>query len=382
MRNFFVALVLGLLAACVADGAEFRGSIVRLRANQLGAFEMLSARTALLMSGGARQLATDPGLAVVDSDPEEALGNLAVEEAYPNYVRRVLGDPGRVFDDPPALPWGISKVGAPKLWGEGIAGSRRVLVAVIDTGIDYTHPALAANVWTGPNGEHGYDFANKDADPMDDHSHGTHCSGTIGGEGVGINKEVSIMGVKFLSKDGSGTDADAIEAINFAAANGAQVLSNSWGGGGYDALLEDAIRKAGDKGALFIAAAGNEYNDNDKEATYPAGFKLPNVIAVAATGQDDAKASFSNWGAKTVHVAAPGVKVLSTVLGGKYAEYSGTSMATPHVSGVAAMMLSRGMDPAAVRKALIKTSDAVAALSAKVVAKGRVNAYAAVKAAE
>lgn len=377
-RIGFLLTLFMFLTAAVSYGAEYNGSIIKFRDEGPTVFNLFSAKTRLIMSG-ARTLATDPSLAVVNADPADLYTNPAVEYAVPNYVRHImttaLGEP---TDAPPAQPWGLAKIGVPKLWDKNIVGSKKILVAVIDTGIDYTHPALIDNVWTGPNGEHGHDFFNKDEDPMDDHSHGTHCSGTIGGQVVGINKQVSIMGVKFLSKDGSGDDAGAIESINYAVANGAMVLSNSWGGGEAEPALEESIKKACDAGVLFIAAAGNDYNNNDTKPSYPASFKLDCVVAVAATDSADKKANFSNYGAKTVHVAAPGVKVMSSVIGGKYAEYSGTSMATPHISGIAAMMLSEGIEAKDVKKILVDSSDKVAALAGKTISNGRVNAYSAV----
>jgi hypothetical protein len=243
-------------------------------------------------------------------------------------------------------------------------GSGSLIVAVIDTGVDYTHPDLAANIWTNAgeipgdgidndgNGYiddvHGYDFFNRDGDPRDDHGHGTHVAGTIGAVGnngigvTGVNWNVQIMPLKFLGAGGSGTTADAIEALAYAVANGAAISNNSWGGDPYSQAMFDAIAAARDAGHLFVAAAGNGNifgigQDNDAAPFYPAGYDLDNVIAVAAVDHHDNLATFSNYGATTVDLAAPGVNILSTTPGGGYGQSSGTSMAAPHVAGVAAL---------------------------------------------
>jgi thermitase len=369
LLSFLTAL--SILLPVHAQAFETRGSLVRLRADNspLSLFTTQS----FLMSSDARPLATDQDLYVVSSEMEAIQGNLAIESITPNFVRHL-------FKSTPSegKAWGIEKIGMPALWAKGMKGSRDIVVAVIDTGVEYTHPEIKANIWSAADGTHGYNAVTKSLDPMDDHSHGTHCSGTIGGKDVGVNKLVSIMGVKFLSKDGSGDDAGAIDSINWAAAHGANVMSASWGGGGADPELEAAIKRAGDKGILFVAAAGNDTSDNDKQPSYPASIKLDNIISVAATDEKDGLAGFSNWGATSVHVAAPGVNIYSSVLGGKYASYSGTSMATPHVSGVVAMMLSQGVKPGDVKEALIKLSAPVKALKRKSVSGGRVDAFAAV----
>lgn len=264
-----------------------------------------------------------------------------VEYAQPNYLHHVDATP----DDPRFDElWGMFNVGqtggtpdadidATDAWNQQ-TGDPEVVVAVIDTGVDYNHPDLADNMWTNPgeipgngiddddNGfvddVHGYDFFNEDGDPIDDHSHGTHCSGTIGavadnGTGVaGVAWDVSIMALKFLSADGWGDTVDAIECIEYADAMGADILSNSWGGGPYEQALYDAI--AGSD-ALFVAAAGNDSMDTDRFENYPSCYDAPNVLAVGATDHNDEIAWFSNWGAETVDVFAPGEEVLSTVPG-------------------------------------------------------------------
>jgi len=280
------------------------------------------------------------------------------------------------------------------------SGSRNVKIAVIDTGVDYNHPDLKQNTWTNLaelNGKpgvdddgngyiddvHGYDFANHDGDPMDGHGHGTHCSGTIGAvhnnqTGVaGVMSDVTIVPIKFLGDDGSGTLESAIEAIDYATALNVDLMSNSWGGGGYSQALFDAIKRASDKGIIFTAAAGNESSNNDTTPAYPASYKIPNVVSVAALTAQNGLAYFSCYGRNSVHIAAPGHNILSTVAGGKYEVMSGTSMATPHVSGVLGLLLSKEgrMPHDTMRERLMMTSVPVAALRGKTMTSGRIDAY-------
>jgi hypothetical protein len=225
-------------------------------------------------------------------------------------------------------------------------------------------------------------------DPLDDNNHGSHTSGTIGASGdngvgvTGVNWTASIMGVKFLNASGSGSTAGAINSIEFtiqakqifgANAN-VRVLSNSWGGGGFSQALLDEINKANANNMLFVAAAGNNGSNNDISAFYPASYNAPNVVAVAATDNRDQLASFSNFGATAVDLGAPGVNVLSTTIGNNYSFFSGTSMATPHVSGAAALVLSAcSLDTAALRSNLLNNVDPIASLSGKTVTGGRLN---------
>ena len=289
-------------------------------------------------------------------------------------------------------------IGAEKAW-DIQTGNQELIVAVIDTGVDYNHGDLIKNIWNNDlesNGKpgvdddengyiddiHGYDFVNQDGDPMDDHGHGSHCSGTIGAKGddnsgiVGVAWNVKIMGVKFLSKDGSGSLEAAIEAIKYATKMGAKVMSNSWGGGGYSELLKNAIQEANDKGVVFTAAAGNHSGNNDETPSYPASYNIPNVISVAAVDNRGGLANFSCFGRNTVHVAAPGVNVYSSIPRG-YDSWSGTSMATPHVSGVVALLLSQepGLTPEEVKSRLIKTSKPLVGLKGKVASNGIIDAY-------
>jgi subtilisin family serine protease len=291
-------------------------------------------------------------------------------------------------------------IGATKAWVSG-TGSKDIVVAVIDTGVDYNHEELKENIFLNTkevdgNGKdddgngfvddvHGWNFEGKNNNPMDDNSHGTHCSGTIGAKGgngigtAGVNWNVSILPIKFLSASGSGTLDDAVEGIKYATLMGVNVMSNSWGGGGFSQTMYDAIKAAKEKGILFVAAAGNEGNDNDASPAYPATYDLDNVIAVAATDNRDRKASWSSFGQTKVHLAAPGVNIFSTVPmdKGKYEIFSGTSMATPHVSGAAALLwsLNKSMTYAEIKSRLLATVDPVHALKRKTVTGGRLNVY-------
>ena len=329
----------------------------------------------------------------------------------PNYIYRI----NKLPDDPQFEDlWGLKNqaknggregidVGAEAAW-DIQTGSENVVIAVIDTGLDYTHPDIAANAWTNQaeaegqagvdddgNGYvddiHGYDFVNEDGDPMDDHGHGTHVSGTIGAKGndgkgiVGVNWDVRIVGVKFLSAGGSGTLANAVRAIDYATATGARVQSNSWGGGGYSELLKESIERANAKDILFVAAAGNESNNNDAAPTYPCTYDVANVLSVAAIDNSGALAYFSNYGRTKVHVAAPGVAVTSSVPKDTeesgYATWSGTSMATPHVSGIAGLLLAQDatLSAAALKEKIIASSRTLGTLRNKVVSAGVANAY-------
>jgi thermitase len=288
-------------------------------------------------------------------------------------------------------------INAEKAW-RVTRGRRDVVIAIIDTGIDHTHNDLKANLWVNiaeKEGEagvdddgngyvddiHGYDFANKDGDPMDGHGHGTHCSGVIGAvhnrAGIaGVMANVKVMGIKFLTDRGSGTTANAIESINYAIKAGVDVMSNSWGGGGRSEALFEAIKKANDKGIIFVAAAGNSRANNDTKASYPANYKVDNVISVGAMDGKGKKASFSNYGAKTVHVFAPGVNILSTVKGQGYKKMSGTSMACPHVSGAVGLLLSSqtNLSPAEVKERVMSTAVDNGNLSTYT-ASGRMDSY-------
>ncbi len=336
----------------------------------------------------------------------------AVEYAQPNWIYHHQGGatPPSTFDDTyfrSGALWGVYDgthtdtvssygSGAVGAWIAGFAGSDQVCVGVIDQGIDYTHPDLAANIWTNPgeiagngvddddNGYiddvHGWNAISGNGniyDPAYD-THGTHVAGTIGASGAngfgvsGINWNVSIISGKFLGPDGSGSTADAIEAIDYMTdlkVDGVNIvaLNNSWGGGSYDALLLQAIKRAADAGILCVAAAGNgsvsgRAINTDRTPFYPAcyntltaGASYDSVISVTAIDRAGAKASWANYGRTTVDLGAPGVDIYSTLPGGSYGSYNGTSMATPHVTGAIALYASAypNATAAAIRQALL-----------------------------
>lgn len=327
-----------------------------------------------------------------------------VRYAQPDYTVSLAKTP----NDPSfSQQWGLNNTGqnsgtadadidAPEAWNVS-TGSGKTIVAVIDTGVDYTHPDLAANIWTNTreiagNGidddhdgyvddVHGWDFANNDNNPMDDNGHGTHVAGIIGavgnnGIGVdGVNWRVQIMPLKFLDASGSGSLSNAIRALNYAVANGAAVANNSYSGGYFYQAFYDAIKNAQSHGVIFVAAAGNSGTNTDSSPAYPSGYNLDNVISVAATDRNDALASFSNYGPNTVDLAAPGVQIYSTLKGNSYGSMSGTSMAAPFVTGAIALL--RDVHPTWTYQQIINqlysTVDPLSSLRGKVKTGGRLN---------
>ena len=280
-------------------------------------------------------------------------------------------------------------------------GSEDLIVAVLDSGVDYTHEDLVSNMWVRPanmapyndtelgtvDDLNGYNAIDGNSDPMDDNGHGTHCAGIIGAEGennlgiAGVNWNVRIMPLKFMNSGGFGTTKDAIEAINYVidrkkAGVNVRIISASWGSTQKSRALEDVIRKAYENDILFVAAAGNATTDNDRRPHFPSSYDVPNVISVAALDRNDQLAKFSNYGVKSVAVAAPGVEILSTWLGNQYEEKSGTSMATPVIAGVAALVLAENprMSVDDLRKKILDSSDPIIALKGKTVTGGRINA--------
>lgn len=342
--------------------------------------------------------------------------------------------------------WGMNQMGVHDAWTR-TKGRADIVVAVIDTGIDYTHEDLVDNLWHNPgemgrdnrggdksnNGVDddgngyiddiiGWDFASNDNKPFDltanmmdmlmsggNPGHGTHCAGNIAaradnGKGItGVAPGVRLMGLRFISEKGQGTTGDAVKAIRYAVMNGAKVLSNSWGSEGDDpadkdtGALKDAIKFAMDHGVLFIAAAGNGHqgvgydNDSDPKPGVPASYAIDNIISVAAINEAGALGSFSNWGARTVHIAAPGVKVFSTVTQDEHysdtvidipgvitATWDGTSMATPHVAGAAALYMSMHpeKDWRATKNAILSSAKKNPALQGKMVSGGQLDVLA------
>jgi subtilisin family serine protease len=305
-------------------------------------------------------------------------------------------------------------IGAASAWDVS-TGSRANVVAVIDTGVDSTHPDLVGNMWSAPApftvniagqsitcaaGTHGFNAITKTCDPADEYDHGTHVAGIIGARGddgvgvAGVNWTASIMDIKFIDATGGGALSDAIDAIEFAiqakqtfgAAANVRVLNASWGwNGGPSQALLDQINQAGARDMLFVAGAGNGGDDrvgdsNDTSPFYPASYDAPGLISVAATDNNDALASFSNYSATKVHLAAPGVLILSTIKGGLYDWWSGTSMATPHVSGAAALVLSRcALDTAGLKNTLLMSVDYVPSLATATATSGRLDVGSAIR---
>lgn len=303
--------------------------------------------------------------------------------------------------------WGLEKIQAEQTWDyieQNNPNPAEVIIGVIDTGVDYNHPDLADNMWvnTGEiagngidddgNGYvddvYGWDAANDDGDPMDDHYHGTHVAGTIGAvrnnsEGVvGVTPYVRVMALKFLDASGSGSSSDAIELLNYVhlmkQEKGVDIklTNNSWGGGGYTQSLRDAIAASNDYDILFVAAAGNSGQDVDSFPHYPSSYDVANIISVAATDINDGLASFSNYGS-SVDVAAPGVSILSTYPNNSYNSISGTSMAAPHVSGAIGLLFSAepDVDITDIKNRLIGSGDVLSSLVGKTISSTRLNAY-------
>lgn len=251
--------------------------------------------------------------------------------------------------------WGLQKIEAARGWD--VVTSNSVVVAVIDTGVDYGHPDLLANLWTGPIGEHGYTALGGviSIGGEDDHRHGTHVAGTIGAVGnngigvAGINWSTRILSLKFIGAGGFGYSHDAALCIDRMIdlkmeGHNIRVCNNSWGVSGFvDALLEDAFTAATDAGILSACAAGNDFSNTDIVPHSPSALPVDGIISVLASDENDGKAGFSNYGAVTTDVAAPGVGIVSLALTNGYRELSGTSMASPHVAGVAAALF--GLNP-------------------------------------
>jgi subtilase family protein/fervidolysin-like protein len=314
-----------------------------------------------------------------------------------------LNNGGQSVGGVPSVP--DADIDAPEAWNV-TTGSYNVTVAVIDTGVDYTHSDLSSAIWINSGEDcpgcrtdgldndgngyvddwRGWDFVNDDNAPADDHGHGTHVAGTIGAQGdngigvTGVSWRVRLMSLKFLSASGTGSTADAVSAVLYAAEQGAEVLNNSWGGDEYSQALADAIGVADADDSLFVAAAGNDGSDNDAFPTYPSSYDLPNVVSVAATDNRDGLAWFSNVGRRSVDLGAPGVNVYSTWPGNSYQYLSGTSMAAPHLSGAAALAKAAfpGATDVGLKALLLGTTDPNQYLAGRTATGGRLNAAAAV----
>lgn len=381
-------------------------SLVKAKITDLNKDELDDSYTSLLSGRLAKfkvsGMSTKDAIALLKS-------HQAIEYVEPDYqvsIARTPDDPR--FDE----LWGLNNDGqtggtadadidAVEAWDIS-TGSRDVVVGVIDTGIDYSHSDLASNMWVNSseipgdgidndgNGfiddVHGINAITDSGDPMDDEGHGTHVSGTIGASGgngigvVGVNHEVSLVGCKFLDAAGNGSTSDAIKCIDYMVSlknSGVnlRVLNNSWGGGGYSQALADAIASSEAADLLFVAAAGNDTIDNDVNPHYPSNYENASVLSVASTDQTDGISWFSHYGLTSVDMGAPGNAILSTTPGESYASYSGTSMATPHVAGAAALVLSINpeLSTQELKDLLMNSGDANAALQGVTVAGTRLN---------
>lgn len=386
----------------------------------------------------------------------------AVEYTQPNYKIKILENPNfaklrkslhtggdirsLIGTDNPAIPnapspttgadtlfskqWGMKDIGVEAAWNIN-RGNNKITVAVIDTGVDYTHEDLLPNLWRNTNeipnnniddDKNGYvddivgwDFISNDNKPYDlaatsigellnggNPGHGTHCAGNVaatGGNGKGVSgvaPNAQIMILRFIGNEG-GTTADAVKSIHYAVDNGAKILSNSWGSEGEDPneaaenlALRESVKYAEDKGTLFIAAAGNGHqgagynNDTDPKPAYPASYENDNIISVAALDSSNNLGSFSNWGIKSVDIGAPGVKVFSTTVGNNYSDtvidllgatWDGTSMACPHVAGAAALYWSVNPNKTwkEVKTAILNSAKRIPTLEGKVSSNGKLN---------
>lgn len=363
--------------------------------------------------GTVQPLSPALGLHLVRSPGNGVAGLL---RAYANHPDVLYAEPNYLVQAAATAPndslfpslWAMERIEAPIAWDSATGGTSAV-IGIVDTGIDYTHPDLAANVWSAPTafsvtiqgvpvicpaGSHGFNAITFSCDPRDDHNHGTHVSGTIGATGnnslgvVGVNWRAQMMGLKFLNASGSGSVSGAINAIEFAIQVKARfagtatpvdvrVLSNSWSGIGFSQSLLEAVYRANAADMLFVAAAGNDSANNDQSNVFPANYSryAPNVISVAATDGGDGLAGFSSYGANSVQLGAPGVGIYSTVRGGGYAFFSGTSTATPHVAGAALLTLSACpmLSTADLKNSILANVDPVGYLSGITATGGRLN---------
>ena len=394
------AAVMGVVSGTMKERMHTRTMV----AAGAGELDVVKLPPGLNVSTAITRLRNNPSIAIAEPNWVFTTQQTSNDPYYTAAPYRLWG----MYGDDSVTPTNQFGSQADEVWASGNVGSTSVVVGIIDEGIDYTHPDLAANIWTNPgevaangvdddaNGYiddiHGWDFFNNDNSIFDGSGddHGTHVAGTIGGVGgngqgvAGVAWNVTMISAKFLGPSG-GSLADAVEALdyltNLKTKYGVNLVAtnNSWGGGGFSQSLQDAINRAANAGILFIAAAGNDGSNNDSTARYPSNYN--NVIAVAAIDSSGNLASFSNYGATDVDLGAPGVGIYSTLPGGTYGSYSGTSMATPHVTGAAALYAAAhpGASANTIRAALLSSAQATptASLVGKTVTGGRLNVSAA-----
>jgi thermitase len=400
MKKIITTTLLTISTAAFSQNPNFDGYIVKIKdnANNLVSTKFQNATNVedLKLSFGKFFKLSSNNL--VSLDIEAIKKNPAVEYVEPNYLYypqdHVAPKPSYIVDKEFDGQWAVynnghntwvanSPIGVDvnvvKAW-ELTKGSKDIVIAVIDSGINYNHPDLKDNVWVNEkelNGKpgvdddgngyiddiHGYDFANNDGDPLDDNGHGTHVSGIIAAThneiGVrGVVPNAKIMALKFLTAKGPGDTANALKGIDFAINNGAKVINNSWGGGDYSQAMYDAFKKAAQKNIVIVVAAGNTNNDNDAKPMYPANYNVPGLISVGSFSMVDVKSSFSSYGKKSVHVFAPGNYIISTDVDQPYKWRSGTSMAAPFVSGAVGLLLSKesSLEVEDIKRRVIETS--------------------------
>lgn len=332
------------------------------------------------------------------------------ESKITSKTHKVTDEPSALFNDPAiSQAWGLKKSDAARAWSVS-KGSRDIIVAVIDTGIDVKHEDLANNLWRNPgetgldaNGRdkasngidddgngfvddvYGWNFVSNNNKLDDNHGHGTHIAGIIGaeagnGKGIsGIAPEVSLMILKYYDPKVPGTDnlKNTVAAIRYAVANGAHIINYSGGGTEFSKEEHDAIAEADKKGILFVAAAGNERSNSDQHHYYPADYKLKNIISVTAIDPSTEVLASSNYGVETVDIAAPGQNILSCLPGNSYGYMTGTSQATAFVSGAAALVMASKQSYGAydTKKYILSTGDAQAQLAAKTRTSRQLNLY-------